>query len=77
MILLFESDKFSNKYTHTTVHKIHLDLTKMVQHIYVYDADNMFENVNSVTFRLFLINTVQIVPLATFQQRCIVRYMQY
>ena len=49
----------------------------MVQHKYVYDADNMFENVNSVTFRLFLINAVQIVPLATFQQRCIVRYMQY
>ena len=31
----------------------------MVQQNYIYDADNVFENVNPVTSRLFLINAMK------------------
>ena len=56
---MFQYDGFPNIYIPIIIRKNHLGLTKMVQQNYIYDADNVFENVNPVTSRLFLINAMK------------------
>ena len=76
VLCLFQCDGFYRLFTQIFVLVFVLDLTTMVQEKCVLYADDMFENVNAVTFHLLLINTVYRVPYAAPQQHCIVKYMQ-